>query len=247
MIQATLLMQNPTARISLYSLTILLIPWVAGCDGDAKKAATDAGTTSPDAGSQCAAFEDDQALTIKVTITNNTNAAIYLGQQEGTCGATSLFHVDNDAGNTLRQLPFCRNPCEAAMRGQPYGCPALCQLANTITLQPGESTKATWDGLYSVNSPLPQACSPSGQSVVCDRAEQMAPGTFTFVAQAGTELNCMGALDCNQCTAISGGGCSTPGALTAGMTLTAQQTVDLDATYGVGGTATKTVKIVFTQ
>ncbi|HTM43383.1 MAG TPA: hypothetical protein VL137_00435 [Polyangiaceae bacterium] len=236
-----------TSRISLYSLVILVAGFVAGCDGDGPKAPADSGAPTADGGSQCSMFEDDQALTINVTITNNTSAAIYLGQQEGTCGATSLFHVDNAAGRTLRQLPFCRNPCEAAMRGQPYGCPALCQLANTITLQPGESTKPTWDGLYSVNSALAQACSPSGQSVVCDRAEQIQPGTFTFVAQAGTELNCAGALDCNQCTVISAGGCSTPGALTSGMTLTAQQTVDLDATYGVGGTGTKTVKIVFTN
>jgi hypothetical protein len=81
------------------------------------------------------------------------------------------------------------------------------------------------------------------------------PGRFTFVAQAGTELDCLQTTGtCAECMAQGEGGCSTSATI-GGMLLTAETTVDLDASYGVGGSdvpdgvtgigATLPVEIVF--
>ena len=131
----------------------------------------------------------------------------------------------------------------------------MCAYPSAITLAPGESTTEAWGGQFATSeTALPLECLASGQlsRSACERIERVEPGTFTFLVQAGTAIDCEETTTtCGACTAIEGGGCSTHGALITGPMLTATATVTLDATYGVAepaaGIARVPVSVVFDQ
>jgi hypothetical protein len=176
---------------------------------------------------------------VAVLIRNQTSETLHLGAQQVDCSTPPLFHVQDAAtGNDLAEFGACRSPCDLVMQGGPVGCPALCALPSAVTLQPGEGTSVVWSGLYPVQHTLPDECLPAGetQPLQCDRATQISAGAFTFTAQAGTELDCsQGPGPCGQCMPTGAGGCTTGAAVIAGTLRTAETTVDLDASYGVGG------------
>ena len=140
------------------------------------------------------------------------------------------------------------------MHGSFGPCPIACAFPSAITLQPGESLNAPWRGLDNVTKTLPKSCRSSGDSVDCTVAQNVSPGTFQFSAQAGSALDCtqLGQKTCGPCEPNSSGGCTTAGAIVVGTAYSAEVTVKLDASYGVGagnsgGTdgMTRPVQIVF--
>jgi hypothetical protein len=178
---------------------------------------------------------------------------IFLGAEQLTCDFAPLFHV-RDMSSELPEFGMCRYACEDVMTGAVLGCPAICLFPQAIALQPGEATSTTWNGLFRVEETLPAQCLTDGQMapMSCDRAEQIAPGSFTFTAQAGTSIDCSqtnGA--CGECTPSGYGGCIVQAALIGGSLLSAETSIELDASYGVGdvsGTgATLPVQITFNE
>lgn len=260
---------------------------VLGCNGQAMDGNTDAGVAtggsatagshsggsagaagSPDGGgtssggatSECSMFEDDHGWAVAVSIINRSTRTIHVGQQEVTCSQAPLFQVADRMGDVLADFGSCRAACEAVMDDGTLGCPAICAFPSAVTLQPDEGTNLIWNGMYRQETSLPQGCFPTDRPVansMCDRAVQIAPGRFTFTAQAGTELDCLQTTgSCLECMAQGDGGCSTPATI-VGTLLSAQVTVELDASYGVGGGdqpdgvtgigSTVPVEIVFTD
>jgi hypothetical protein len=202
----------------------------------------------------CSGFDDDPAWSVAVSLRNETNRAIYLGQTMVTCGVEQLFHVSDAAGAPLPEFSSCRQSCENVMQSGGKGCPSICAYPSAITLEPGEATNTLWSGLYRVDLEIPGECTPLQKiaTVTCDRAEQIEPGAFTFVSQAGTSVDCSQTLGtCGDCVPNGNGGCTTGAALIAGTLLGAETTVMLDASYGVGdpsgGGPTLPVEIVFRE
>ena len=202
----------------------------------------------------CSEFDDDAGWSVAVSLANQTKRPIYLGQSMVTCGIEQLFHVSDAAGAPLPEFSSCRNSCESVMRTGGQGCPAICAYPSAITLEPGEATNSIWNGLHRVDLEVPGECTPLLKiaTVPCDRAEQIEPGSHTFVSQAGSSIDCSQTLGtCGACEPNGNGGCTTGAALIAGTMLRAETTVTLDASYGVGapngGGSTLPVEIVFTE
>lgn len=210
--------------------------------GAAAGGGSQAGTASAGAASACSARDDDAGALVQVAILNKTTAPLYIGQQMVTCGLAPLFQVADARGGVLSPLGSCRTACSTLRKQGAAGCPAICLFPTSVALQPGEIDQTTWDGLYQVPATLPAACVPfdAGEDTVsCDQAKRIQPGSFKFSAQAGTALDCSqttGADNCSQCMSNANGGCSTPGSLIGGKILTAETTVALDASYGVYAT-----------
>jgi len=183
-------------------------------------------------------FVDDAGWSVSVILVNLTSQELHLGQEMVTCGVSPLFQVQDSAGSALTELGDCRQACENVLKGSGIGCPALCRFPEATTLAPGESTSLAWSGLFRTEDSVPALCLPNGLSnepVACDRARRIEPGTFRFTATAGTSLDCSLTIgSCGACEVNSLGGCRTPAALIAGTTLSAETTVALDASYGVG-------------
>ncbi|MBN2193613.1 MAG: hypothetical protein JW751_12420 [Polyangiaceae bacterium] len=195
-------------------------------------------STGGAAGGECSAYEDAAGWSIEVVIRNESSQTIYLGQPEVTCTIAPLFEVTDASGALVPPVPDCGNPCGEMMRGGAGGCPLLCLFPQTVTLEPHESTRVVWDGLYGVDVELPEQCTPAGETApfACDRAEEIHPGTFTFKVEAGMSLECADEfVECDTCTPSESGGCITNAALIAGAKLSADTTVMLDPSYGVGG------------
>ena len=199
-----------------------------------------AGSAAAGAASVCTSFDDDYGALVNVSISNQTGAPIYLGQDKVTCGVSPLFQVADGSGDVLPSLGNCRSPC-AALRTQGVGgCPAICAFPTSVALQPNEVLYTTWDGLFSVQGHLPAKCVPSeaggGSMLSCDQAKRIEPGTFTFSAFAGSALDCSqttAAGACSPCSAGLNGGCSTSGSLITGPMHVTGTTVELDESYGI--------------
>jgi hypothetical protein len=216
------------------------------------------GRANASGGASCNAetFADDRGWSVSVTVINQTGRPLHLGQDTITCGVSPLFRVEDGAGALLPELGDCRQSCESVAQGSGVGCPALCRFPEAITLAPAEGTSLIWTGLYRTEASVPAVCSPSGptaEPVACDRARQIEPGTFRFIAAAGSDIDCSLTIgDCTACEARGVGGCATPAALISGARSIAEATVDLDASYGVGPRggngsdgATRPVELVF--
>jgi hypothetical protein len=190
------------------------------------------------AGAVCDSFDDQPGHYINVAIINKTNAAIHLGDEMLTCGTSPLFAVSDARGGMLTRPGACRAPCQSARDNEPSGgCVALCAQPTAITLQSGDVLYTTWDGLYEIQTELPKQCISPGSPQQCSQALQIAPGTFTFSAQAGSSLNCAQTADgmCGTCIPSGNGGCTTSGGLISGPMHEATATVALNASYGVFG------------
>lgn len=225
-----------------------------GTGGSSAAGGSSGSMGSGGSGADCSQYEDAPTWSLMVQITNQTGAPLHLGQRELSCGAPRLFDVF-EQGVLLADFPMCRQPCEAVMRDGPLGCPAFCAYPSTITLKPGEATQVEWSGQYAVDVALPDQCLPQGGNSgisACDRAARIEPGIFTFAATAGTSLDCSQTSGtCEACAPNGRGGCMTQGALVGGEEISAEVTVELDASYGVGdvvgGGAIRNVEIVFEE
>ena len=181
---------------------------------------------------------------MSVSILNKTDVPIYLGAEQATCGTAPLFGVTTADGVGLAGFASCRFSCTAFQTpGAAIGCSNICIYPSSVALQPGEVKMTGWDGTYSVQRDMPRACAAthSGAGTVsCDQAKRIQPGTYTFLARAGSTLDCSesGAATYPMCTSDADGGCSTTGGVIGGNILTATSTVALDARYGVYDTRT---------
>jgi hypothetical protein len=186
------------------------------------------------AGATCDAFNDQPGYRIHIAISNETAAPIHLGDEMFQCGTSPFFAVSDGRGGVLTPPNPCRSPCQSL--GNVGGCVALCAQQSAVTLQPGEVLYTTWDGLYEIQTKLPEQCAPDGFSGECSQSLQIRQGAFTFYAEAGSSLDCAqtptGACSC---VPTGDGGCMTAGALISGPMHKATTTVALDASYGVYG------------
>ena len=209
-----------------------------GAGGTSHAGASQGGATA------CAKYDDEGPTFVSVAIINKTSAPIYLGQPTVTCDVSPLFEVADARGGQLPNISRCRSSCADLRQEGAAGCIDICLFPLSVALQPGEARATTWDGLFSVPAELPRQCvafDTDQKTVVCDQAQRIQPGTFTFSARAGTRLDCsqtQGAdAICPPCTGEGNGGCATPGSLISGDTFTATATVTLDDSYGVYPTA----------
>lgn len=174
--------------------------------------------------SECTSRDDDAPIALPIWITNETLVPIHLGPTVPVCEAAPLFSVADAAGSLLPSLSWCRFSCQSLRKHGGAGCPPICPVWKTVTLEPGETLVTAWDGLYRADSSLPGRCV-SGrepeQPLTCDQAKRVRPGGYTFRAEAGTTLDCS-----------STGSCES-GGLVGGVLRTAVAQVELDARYGV--------------
>jgi hypothetical protein len=187
---------------------------------------------------ECAALVDDAPHHVVVDIINDSTETLFVGADMVTCALAPWFDVRDAEDRPLAPPGSCRTTCESAMSANPVGgCPAICLFPQAIELEPGESLMTEWSGQHLELVGLPKACqSAEYPTAQCDRAVAIEPGTFTFSAKAGTELDCSPTgTPCEACTWRSdAGGCVTQGALISGSLRTAEARVELDASYGVG-------------
>jgi hypothetical protein len=193
---------------------------------------------SAGAGSVCEGFADDAGTFIMVNIINKTDVPLYLGQERVSCEEAPLFGVEDQSGTALEPPSRCRAACGADFGG----CTAICLQPSAILLAPGDMMQTSYDGLFDVSVTLPKQCAAqNGGSLTCDQARQIQPGEYTFMARAGSSIDCSQTsadVTCSACVAQGSGGCKTPGALITGELHTAKTVVTLDGSYGVYPTAT---------
>ncbi|HYQ17661.1 MAG TPA: hypothetical protein VEQ58_17935 [Polyangiaceae bacterium] len=168
-----------------------------------------------------------------VNITNETDVTLYLGPlMQGCSGAN--FQVADATGAALSSPGYYCGTCQDVVAGNIHPC--LCPANVAITLQPGESVSEQWSASFLETRTLPNECAPELLSAQCSQLVSVTPGVFTFSAQASTSLDCSGFDQdpCPPCTPQPNGECFTFGGLLKGALRTAQTTVMLDASYGVG-------------
>ncbi len=203
----------------------------AGGSSSAGKAT--GGTTSKP---ECEALLDDRSYFVPVSIINDSDETLYLGQEMVTCGAAPLFEVRDATHRALPQPDPCRSSCESFMNAGPSSCPPVCAPPSAIELAPGAGISAAWTGTYLELVQLPAQCHAEDMPAAqCDRAIAIEPGVFSFSARAGTKLDCrLLPSECSACTPDSQGRCVTVDALITGEIREAETKVELDASYGVG-------------
>lgn len=203
---------------------------------------------------ECAAFEDAPGWSVQVLIRNDSSQTLHLGQSEVTCRTEPLFQVLSTAGVLAPEAGDCDTPCDAVMQGDPLGCLPICLFPQARTLAPGDAAEVMWTTRYGVPSTLPAECRPEGtEPLACIRAAALEPGdTVTLRVTAGTSVDCTETTgECAACEPNEHGGCTTQAALLAGTMLTAEATVTLGPSYGVGpvngGGALQPIEIFFTD
>jgi len=185
---------------------------------------------------ECSSFVDAKPLSVSVLIRNDLEFPIYLGARMETCAETPLFSVQDASGAAVRDPNPCRTPCESLLAGDPVGgCIAICPVQKAVTLQPGEAVTTSWAGLFGVEDDVPSACVPRRTDGLdfetrCEYAQSIASGAYTFIAQAGTALNCSLSPDgCRGCDSDADGLCRVSNAVVGGKVLKSQAAVELDA------------------
>jgi hypothetical protein len=191
------------------------------------------------AGASCESLDDQPGYFVSVAIVNKTAVPIHLGQDMVTCGVAPLFDVRDESGVLLPPPGDCRTSCQQARTSGPVGCPAFCAFPSAVTLQPGAVMYTSYDGLYEVQTTLPEVCvNPQLGGSACSQARQIQPGRFTFSSRAGSTIDCSqttGTGTCSACMPSAGDSCTTPGSLISGKMHYATTTVLLDSSYGVFG------------
>jgi hypothetical protein len=216
--------------------------------GEGGSAGLGKGGTAQGGTAQCDAYLDEGPANIPVRIVNETKGPLYLGPQPN-CGAAPLFSVADAAGTLLPFVGFCETTCQQLINGGAISCPAVaCPVGSILLLQPGEDSLQLWNGLYNQPMLLAPECRPATSESMCLRVAAVKPGTFTFTATAGSKLDCS-QTSCMACTPSDTGGCTTFGGVVTGPTLSAETTLQLDGSYGLGGPGgggmVQSVEIVF--
>jgi hypothetical protein len=228
-------MIRPLSALPQAPLLFLIVAFFAapGCGGSAENSNTGDGDSNGDGDGDgvCDGFENDSVRHLEIEIRNERSDAIYIGPRESTCGTRPPFEVENASGSLLEtNLNSCMPLCEDYMSGQNLGCPPVCLYPEVITISPGDSHLAVWDTRHGVPLELPAECNAADDvDMQCSAARAIDPGTFTFLAHAGTTLSCD--TPCDDC---GPNGAACPGQLVVqGEELSAESTVDLDASYGI--------------
>ena len=185
---------------------------------------------------QCDGFPNESGPTILVQLTNGTARSLYLGARTAGCGLGSTFSVSDSSGMTLEGPQFCASSCQDIARAAVISCPPIaCIVSSVVTLQPGESFRQEWHGVYMKEELLPAGCTQSREAITCSRVAAIQAGPFTFTASAATGIDCspFGDGACTACVADSNGGCTTFGAIASGRSLPAAVSVQLDPSLGV--------------
>jgi hypothetical protein len=195
------------------------------------------GPPGSDGPAECRGFADEGGWSMVIQIRNRTPAPIHLGSRQSACGNSPPFSVATPDGQGLQTSGQCVFSCSALMSGAQRGCPLICLTPSSISLMPGESLRAPCGGTYLSAATLPQACLPEDVLLdQCTQQKRIEPGELAFAATAGTELDCSmtGGVPCGPCRPNPDGACTTSSSLIAGDELRAENTVKLDAGYGVG-------------
>jgi len=190
--------------------------------------------------SVCSEFTEQTPQPVTVKIRNDTGVPVYMGSRMQTCTSEALYGVLDASGTTLPNSGICSTPCQGFLDGNPIGgCVGLCLAPEVTRLNPGETLVTQWSGLYAVADQLPHECDASVSSgegpVSCVVDRRIEPGSYTFVAEAGSDFTCDGSVaDCPTCKPGTDG-CTLRGATVSGSNFTAVMPVDLDAQYGIYG------------
>lgn len=193
-----------------------------------------AGSAGSSAGSApvmaCSSYADKTGYQLLVRIENKMSRTLYLGQQEQGCQAQRLFKVADGARAELLSLDNCHTSCDQMMAGGPVACPLACASPTTIKLDPSQALQIPWDGRYGVMQTLPQSCLKAAQAApaTCLQAERILPAIFTFSAQAGSSMQCLGPAGSCTCAPNQAGGCSSPSSVIGGTIYTTQYIVKLE-------------------
>jgi len=170
-------------------------------------------------------------------------APIYIGPRAPTCGAQPLYEV-YDASNALLAGPDpCGSSCQSWLAGEPSGgCTAICLPSEVTQLAAGERIAIPWSGSYRSDVQLPSACNGSQQvgdgPVDCSMEKRVEPGAYEFYAEAGSSYECNDDSNgCGECVPGATGGCVLRNAMVTGAESSAQSLVQLDAGYGISGSA----------
>ncbi len=196
--------------------------------------------TGGGSGDVCASFDDAAPSNLDVLILNRRSTPIFLSSREFTCGDGPLFSLADQAGTPV---PWFRDGCSstcAGLRDQGFtACPTICLSSSVFEIAPGGAHFIAWDTLVLEQLVLPAECVTHGygpeEDTECVQPRRIQPGTFTFGAQAGTQVDCSDSFspDCGTCSDGSADGCVYSGGRVAGEELVAEVTVDLDASYGI--------------
>lgn len=167
-------------------------------------------------GGTCAAFDDAQPGHVDVTIRNETEELIWIGQDSVTCGQLPFFHVKDGGGVELEQAgDMCGVTCAEIRDGTTKACLAICLYPDAINLFPGESVRLGWDARFLADRTLPSECfPPEFDASECKQEKPVSSGRLTFSAFAGTTPDCSETTGtCGTCANPETGGCWWPATL----------------------------------
>jgi hypothetical protein len=178
----------------------------------------------------CSSYMDEAGYTLPVHIKNTSTKTLYVGQSEMTCQAERLFQVEDGARHVLPSLDGCHTSCQALMQTGPVACPLACAAPVTIALAPGQTIDVPWDGRFAVPQTLPTQCMPSTVTspTSCVQAQQIDPALFTFIAQAGTQRQCLDPSGTCPCTPSANGTCTSASTLITGTIITTEFLIKLE-------------------
>jgi hypothetical protein len=178
----------------------------------------------------CSSYMDEAGYSLPVHIKNTSTKTLYLGQSEMTCQVERLFQVEDGARQVLPGLEGCHTSCQALMQTGPVACPLACATPTAVTLAPGQTIDVAWDGRFAVPQTLPTQCMPSSSTspTSCVQAQQIEPALFTFIAQAGTQRQCLDPSGTCPCTPNANGTCTSSSTLIAGTIITTEFLIKLE-------------------
>jgi hypothetical protein len=195
------------------------------------------GGAAPSPG-KCAAFDDEASWSMLIRFTNKTKRTIHLGPSSVTCSVEPLFQLADATGTVLPPLGWCDRSCWEVMTRGHGGCADdVCYASVTISLAPGQAFELPWDGLYGSPTTLLASClrADPQASPECTRARHVLDGLYTFLAEAGSTVDCSQTIGtCGPCSPNAEGGCTTGAALIGGEIISAKLQVELDPGFGIG-------------
>ena len=179
---------------------------------------------------ECTSFADDTGWTLPVHIKNEMTQTLHVGQASMTCDLERLFQVEDGSSTVLPSLDGCHTSCQQMMESGPTTCPTVCAVPSSVTLEPGQIIELPWDGRFAVEQSLPQQCMRAGQTgpAGCVQAQRIEANAFTFIAQAGTQRECLQPGGTCTCTPNPNGGCTSAGSTIGGTIYTSEYFVKLE-------------------
>ena len=183
-------------------------------------------------------FEEPAGSEVRVRLSNQTAAAIYLGDEQETCSTHIPFEVLADGQSLAWRGGNCGVRCKDATQG-PIGCTAECAAPEATRIEPGASVDVVWKGTVLVSEQMPAACYDSGEVGDACMVEEDAPADLTLRAYAWTEIACQGGEPACTCTPDASGVCTVSFATVTG--------TDLVASASLAVVSDTTVELVFSD